>query len=60
MVEIYYTIMFWLEGTYTLRILENVFDLIIKIGPYLVISIGISVATARLLRGKRLLFTSKN
>jgi uncharacterized protein len=59
-VEIYYTIMSWLEGTYTLRILENCFDLIIKIGPYLLISIGISVATTRFLRGRRLLFSSKN
>ncbi len=60
MVKIYYTIMSWLEGTYTLRILENFFDLIIKIGPYLLISIGISVATTRFLRGRRLLFSTKN
>jgi len=59
-VEIYYTIMAWLEGTYTLRILENFFDLLFKIGPYLLISIGITVAATRLLRGKRLLFSSRN
>jgi uncharacterized membrane protein YraQ (UPF0718 family) len=59
-VEIYYQIRFWLEGTYTLRILENFWDLLFKIGPYLLISIGISVATTRLLRGKRILFSSRN
>jgi uncharacterized protein len=58
--EIYYHIRSWLEGTYTLRILENFFDLLIKIGPYLLISIGISVATTRFLRGRRLLFSSTN
>ena len=60
MVEIYYHIRAWLEGTYTLRILENFCDLLLKIGPYLLISIGISVATTRLLRGKQFLFSSRN
>jgi hypothetical protein len=59
-VEIYYHIRAWLEGTYTLRILENFCDLLLKIGPYLLISVGISVATTRLLRGKRFLFSSRN
>lgn len=60
MVEIYYHIRAWFEGTYTLRILENFCDLLFKIGPYLLISIGISVATTRLLRGRRLLISSRN
>jgi uncharacterized protein len=57
--EIYYHMRAWLEGTYTLRILDNYCDLLWKIGPYLLISIGISVATTRLLRGRRLLFSSR-
>jgi uncharacterized membrane protein YraQ (UPF0718 family) len=39
--ELYDHFRIWLEGTYTLRILDNFFDLLLKIGPYLLISIGI-------------------
>jgi uncharacterized protein len=59
-IEIYYHIRSWFEGTYTLRILENFCDLLFKIGPYLLVSIAISVGTTRLLRGRRLLFSPRN
>lgn len=55
----YHHLRAWLEGTYTLRILENFCELLWKIGPYLLVSIGISVAMTRLLRGRRLLFSSR-
>jgi uncharacterized protein len=60
MSEIYYHGRAWLEGTYTLRIIEGVVDLVLKIGPFLLISICISVAVTRLTRGKRLLLASGN
>ncbi len=59
MSEAYYYIRTWLEGTYTLRILENSWDLMLKIGPYLLISLAISVVSSRFVRKKRLLFSSR-
>jgi uncharacterized protein len=56
----YYRLRSWLEGTYTLRILDGFFDLFLKIGPYLAVSIIISVVATRLLRGKTLLFSMPN
>jgi len=59
MSEAYYYIRAWLEGTYTLRILGNAWDLLLKIGPYLLVSLAISVATSRFVRKRQLLFTSR-
>jgi uncharacterized protein len=50
----------WLEGTYTLRILEDFFDLLIKIGPYLLVSIALNVVVLRYFRGKRFLFSNRS
>ncbi len=60
MSETYYYIRSLFEGTYTLRVLENSWDLLLKIGPYLLVSLAISVATSRLIRKKRLLFSSRS
>jgi uncharacterized protein len=60
MSDAYYYVRAWLEGTYTLRVLENSWDLLLKIGPYLLISLAISIVTSRLIRKKRLLFSSRN
>jgi uncharacterized protein len=57
MPEIYFRIKTWFEGTYTLRILDGAGDLLLKIGPYLLVSICISVVVTRLMRGRKLLFT---
>lgn len=48
------------EGTYTIRILENFFQLLFEIGPYLVLSVAINVAVVRYLKGKTLLSPTKN
>jgi uncharacterized protein len=54
LIELYYQIRNWLEGTYTLRILEDFFQLWWKILPYVIISIGLNVAGARFVRHKTL------
>ena len=54
-IDLYYHIRNWLEGTYTLRILEDFFDLWWKILPYIIISIGLNVAGVRYIRTKKLL-----
>jgi uncharacterized protein len=59
MLHAYYYIRAWLEGTYTLRILENAWDLLLKIGPYLLVSLVISVAASRLMRKRKLLFSTR-
>jgi uncharacterized protein len=61
MPEMYYYFRDWFEGTYTLRIIDGFFDLLLKIGPYMIAGILISVATNRFFRRrKRLLFTVGN
>jgi uncharacterized protein len=60
MIQLYYHICYLLEGTYTLRILDNAWDLLAKIGPYLLLSICISVAVTRLFRKMPLRFSSRN
>jgi uncharacterized protein len=45
------------EGTYTLRILENFVDLLIAVGPYILISIGLNVGVARFFRGRTITFS---
>lgn len=58
---IYYELRNWLEGTYTLRILDGFFDLLVTIGPYMLVSIVISVAATRFFRNReRLLFPARN
>jgi uncharacterized membrane protein YraQ (UPF0718 family) len=49
-----------LEGTYTLRILENFFQLLFDIGPYLLGSVAINVAAIRYFRGRTILSSVKN
>jgi uncharacterized membrane protein YraQ (UPF0718 family) len=58
--EFYFQVLSYLEGTYTLRIIENFFGLFINIAPYLLISILINVAAVRFFRGKNLNFSSKS
>lgn len=59
-VETYFRIRSILEGTYTLRIIDNFFDLFFKIAPYLLISIVINVVAIRYFRGKKINLTSKS
>lgn len=49
-----------LEGTYTLRILEDFFDLFFKISPYLVLSIFLNIVAQRYFRSDRIKFSSRN
>jgi uncharacterized protein len=61
MPRLYFYCRSWLEGTYTLRIIDGFFDLLLKIGPFIVVGIVISVATTRFFRKKRkLLFSTRN
>jgi uncharacterized membrane protein YraQ (UPF0718 family) len=59
-IELYYHIRNWLEGTYTLRILDDFFELWWKLLPYIIISIGLNVAGARFVRNKTLLHPTSN
>jgi uncharacterized protein len=58
MIEWFFQIRNSLEGTYTLRILENFFELFFKVGPYLLISIALNVAAARYFQYRRIRFFS--
>jgi uncharacterized membrane protein YraQ (UPF0718 family) len=49
-----------LEGTYTLRILENFFEILFDVGPYLFISVAINVLAVRFFRGRAILLTTKS
>ena len=61
MPAVYFEFRNWLEGTYTLRILDGCVDLFVKIGPYVLVSIVISVAVTRFFRTrKKLLFPARN
>jgi uncharacterized membrane protein YraQ (UPF0718 family) len=60
MPETYYHIRDLLEGTYTLRILEGAFDLLLTIGPYLAVSIIIGVAATRYFRVNKPVFSSRS
>jgi uncharacterized protein len=60
MTDIYFQVRAWLEGTYTLRILENAWDLLLKVGPYLLVSLAIGIMTSRLVTRKRLCFSSRS
>ncbi len=60
MSDIWYHIREWLSGTYTLRILENSCELLLKIGPALFLSLCISVVATRLMRKRHFSFSSRN
>lgn len=61
MPAVYYQCRNWLEGTYTLRILDGFVELMWSMGPALLVSIVIGVFATRLLRGRLTgLFTARN
>jgi uncharacterized protein len=59
-IEIYYHIMNWLEGTYTLRIAQYFVELFLKIAPYLLVAIALNVAASRYIRGKKIHFSPRS
>jgi hypothetical protein len=59
-IELLYQIRGWLEGTYTLRIIEDFIDLFLKVSPYLLISIGLNVAAERYFSGREVRFSARN
>ena len=58
--DLYYQIQFLLEGTYTIRIIENFIDLSVNIAPYLVISILLNIAALRYFNSHKITFVPKN
>ncbi len=58
--DLFFQIRNWLQGTYTLRILENFFDIFIAISPYLAISILLNIAALRWFQRKKIHFTARN
>jgi len=60
MPAVYYHIRAVLEGTYTLRIIENAVDLLAAIGPFLVVSVFIGVAATRFFRSRPLRFSARS
>lgn len=52
MSAVYFHVRNWLEGTYTLRILDGFFALLWDLGPYMLVSIGIGVVATRIMRGR--------
>jgi uncharacterized protein len=52
--------MSWLEGTYTLRIVQYFVELFLKVAPYLLVAIALNVGATRYIRGKKIHFTSKS
>ena len=59
-IEFLYHIRGWLEGTYTLRIVEYFIELFLNIAPYLLVSIALNVAAARYVRGRTLQLSSRS
>jgi hypothetical protein len=59
-IETYFQIRSLLQGTYTLRIIDNFFELLFKIAPYLLISLVINIIVIQLFKGKKINFSSKN
>ncbi len=49
-----------LQGTYTLRIIENFVELFINISPYLVISILLNVSILKIFNRRKLSFAARN
>ncbi len=58
--ELWFQIRNYIEGTYTLRIIENFFELFWLIGPYLIISIVLNVAAVQFFKGKKLNFSARS
>jgi uncharacterized membrane protein YraQ (UPF0718 family) len=58
--ETYFGIINLLEGTYTLRIINNFIELSVKIAPYFLISILINIMLLQYLKGKKINFNSKS
>ncbi len=56
--DYYHQIRNLLEGTYTLRIIQNFFELFFKIGPYLIISIVLNVSTVQYFKKRKINFTA--
>jgi len=50
----------WLEGTYTLRIIDNYFELFVSIGPFLLISIALNVAAVQYFKNRKINFSSRS
>jgi uncharacterized membrane protein YraQ (UPF0718 family) len=59
-IDIYFRIRSYLEGTYTLRIIDNFFELLFNIAPYLLISLVINIIVVQFFKGKKINFSSKN
>jgi uncharacterized membrane protein YraQ (UPF0718 family) len=58
--ETYFGIINLLEGTYTLRIINNFIELSVKIAPYFLISILINIMLLQYLKGRKINFNSKS
>ena len=58
--HLYFEIRNWLEGTYTLRIIDNFFELFLSIGPYLLISIALNVAAVQYFKNRKINFSSRS
>ena len=60
LIETYFRIRNFLEGTYTLRIIDNFFELLFRIAPYLLISLAINIIVLQFFKGKKINFSSRN
>jgi uncharacterized membrane protein YraQ (UPF0718 family) len=50
----------WFEGTYTLRIIDNSYDLFLNLGPFLLISIALNVAAVQYFKYRKINFNSRS
>lgn len=50
----------WFEGTYTLRIIDNSYDLFLSLGPFLLISIALNVAAVQYFKYRTINFGSRS
>jgi uncharacterized membrane protein YraQ (UPF0718 family) len=50
----------WFEGTYTLRIIDNSYDLFLNLGPFLLISIALNVAAVQYFKYRKINFSSRS
>lgn len=58
--HLYFTVRNWLEGTYTLRIIDNFFELLFSIGPYLLVSIALNVAAIQYFKERKINFGARS